>query len=182
VHYHDGFYLRLALGLGASGALVSSDTTRYPDYSWSGGGAALDAWVGGTPVPSLAMGAGLSLVGVSSNSRHVDGESRSGAVAGSTALLGFFVDDFPDPARGFHFGGMLGFAGAAAEVKDSGQKFQGGGVGLGAWLGYDLWVSPQWSLGGMLHFTGSITRQSADDVKYQTSLGGASLAFTALYH
>ena len=67
-------------------------------------------------------------------------------------------------------------------MKNSGRKFEGGGIGLGAWLGYDMWVSPQMSLGGLLHFTGSVTRQAVGDVTYQTTLGSASLAFTALYH
>jgi hypothetical protein len=172
----------MALGLGASGALVSTDSTNVPDYSFAGGGAAADLWIGGTPTPGLAMGAALSALGVSSTTRRVNGDSLSGDVSGSMGLLGFFVDGFPDPERGFHFGGALGLANGRAEVKDSGKKFDGGGVGLGAWLGYDMWVSPQWSLGGIVHFMGSLTRENSDDVNYQTSLGGASLSFTALYH
>jgi hypothetical protein len=172
----------MALGLGASGALVSSNATSVPDYSFAGGGAAADLWIGGTPTPGLALGAALSVLALSSTTRRVDGDSRSGDVSGSMGLLGFFVDGFPDPERGFHFGGALGLASGRAEVKDSGQKFEGGGAGLGAWLGYDVWVSPQWSLGGMLRFMGSLSRETSDNVNYQTSLGGASLSFTALYH
>jgi len=182
VHYHDGFYLRMALGLGASGVLVSSDSTAVPDYSFTGGGAAADLWIGGTPAAWLAMGGALTGLGVSSTTRRVSGNGVSGDVSGSMGLLGFFVDGFPDPARGFHFGGALGLAGGHAQVKDSDKKFDGGGVGLGAWLGYDMWVSPQWSLGGMVRFMGSLTRENSDNVNYQTSLGGASLSFTALYH
>ena len=55
-------------------------------------------------------------------------------------------------------------------------------AGLGAWLGYDMFVSPQWSVGGILRFMGSLTRENRDGVGYQASLGGASLSFTALYH
>ena len=47
-----------------------------------------------------------------------------GDVAGSTGLLGYFVDVFPDPERGLHFGGALGLASGAAEVKDSGREFR----------------------------------------------------------
>lgn len=183
VRYHDGFYLRMALGLGASGALVSSDEASVPNYSFAGGGATGDLWIGGTPSTGLALGGALSLLGVKSTTRRVDGVSRSGDVSGTMGLLGFFVDGFPDPERGFHFGGSLGLASARTTVKSSQQdEFKGGGVGLAAWLGYDMWVSPQWSLGGLVRFMGSLTRENRDDVNYQTSLGGASLSFTALYH
>lgn len=104
VHFHDGFYLRLALGLGASGALVSSDAKSVPNYSFAGGGATADVWLGGTPTPGLAMGGVLSLLSVKSTTRRVDGDSRSGDVSGTMGLVGFFADGFPDPERGFHFG------------------------------------------------------------------------------
>jgi hypothetical protein len=181
--YHDGFYLRMALGLGVSGALVSSEANSVPNYSFAGGGGAADLWLGGTPAKGLAMGGALSVLAMNSTRRRVDGASRSGDVSGTTGLLGFFVDGFPDPQRGFHFGGAVGLASGHAEVKNSDpDTFNGSGVGLGTWLGYDAWVSPQWSLGGLLRLTGSLTRETRDDVSYQASLGGATLSFTALYH
>jgi len=172
----------MGLGLGASGALVSSDAKSVPNYSFAGGGAAADLWIGGTPTAGLAMGGALSLLSATSTTRRVDGESRSGDVSGATGLLGFFVDGFPDPERGFHFGGALGLASTTAKVQSNSDEFKGGGVGLGAWLGYDMFVSPQWSLGGMVRFMGSLSREQRGGVNYQTSLGGASLSFTALYH
>ena len=182
VHWHDGFYLRLGLGLAYSGALVSSDSKSVPDYNFAGGGGALDLWVGGTPTPGFAIGGALTALSVNSSNRRVSGQSISGDVAGGTALLGFFTDVFPDPERGFHFGGALGVASGQADIKDSGKKYQGGGLGLEAWTGYDFWVSPQWSLGGLVRFMGSVTRQDTDAVKYESSIGGMSLSFTALYH
>lgn len=173
----------MALGLGASGALVSSDATSVPNYSFAGGGATADLWIGGTPSTGLAMGGALCLLSTKSTTRRVDGESRSGDVSGVMGLVGFFVDGFPDPERGFHFGGSLGLASARTTVKGMTQdEFNGGGGGLGAWLGYDMWISPQWSLGGLVRVMGSLTRENRDNVKYQTSIGGASLSFTALYH
>ncbi|HYQ40849.1 MAG TPA: hypothetical protein VER11_02745 [Polyangiaceae bacterium] len=179
---HDGFYLRLGVGLGLGGALVSSDSKSVGDYSFGGGAGAFDVWLGGTPIPGLAMGAALSGLGLGSTERSVDGNRVSGDVSGSMGLLGYFVDVFPDPVRGLHFGGALGLASARAEVKDSGRKFEGGGFGLQAWGGYDFWVSPQWSLGGMLRFIGSVTREDDAGVAYRTSLGAVTLCFTALYH
>lgn len=179
---HDGFYLRLGVGLGLGGALISSDSKSVGDYSFGGGAGAFDAWIGGTPLTGLAMGAAISGVGLGSSERSVDGNRVSGDVSGSSGLLGYFVDVFPDPERGLHFGGALGLASARAEVKDSGRKFEGGGLGLQAWGGYEFWVSPQWSLGGMLRFIGSMTREEEAGVAYRASLGAATLSFTALYH
>jgi hypothetical protein len=182
VRSHDGFYLRMALGLGASGALVSTDSTRVPNYSFNGGGGAGDIWIGGTPVAGLVLGGALSVLSLKSTTRRVSGDSQSGDVTGNTGILGIFVDGFPNPDRGFHFGGTIGLAGTHTDVKgNDSDTFNGGGVGLGAWLGYDMWVGEQWSLGGMVRFTGSLTHENRDDVNYQTSLGGASLSFTALY-
>ncbi len=179
---HDGFYLRLAVGLGLAGASVSSDSTRVGDYNFGDGAGAFDLWIGGTPTPGLAMGAALSGLGLSSSKRSVDGNRVPGDVVGSTGLLGYFVDVFPDPKRGLHFGGALGFASGDAEIKDGDRHFRGGGFGLQAFGGYEFWVSPQWSLGGMLRVLGSITREQQDGVGYQASFAAATLSFTGLYH
>ncbi len=179
---HDGFYLRMALGLGIAGARVSSDSNRVGDYSFGGAAGAFDLWIGGTPMSGLVMGGALSGVGLNSSHRSIDGHRVSGDVTASMGLLGYFVDVFPDPKRGLHFGGALGLASGMAEVKDSERKFRGGGFGLEAWGGYESWVSPQWSLGGMLRFIGSVTRDERDNLDYEASLGAATLSFTALYH
>lgn len=180
-HFHDGFYLRLGLGLGLGGVLVSSDSKSVSDYSFGGGGGVLDLWLGGTPSRGLAMGGVFSALGISSAKRKVDGQRIAGDVTGSSALLGYFVDVFPDPAAGLHFGGALGVAGSTAEIK-GGTKFDGGGLGLQAFAGYDFWVSPDWSLGGLARFAGSVSRDKQGPVNYEESLGAFTLSFTALYH
>jgi len=172
----------MALGLGVGGALVSSDSKSIGDYSFGGGAAAFDLWLGGTPAAGLSMGAALSGLGMGSKQLSIDGQRASGDVAGSTGLLGYFVDVFPDPERGLHFGGALGLASGAAKVQNSGREFRGGGLGLQAWGGYEVWVSPQWSLGGLLRFMGSVTREDDASVAYEASIGAATLSFTALYH
>lgn len=178
---HDGFYLRMALGIGLGGALVSSDSRAIGDYSFAGGGGALDLLIGGTPLPGLALGGALSVFGIDNDRRKVDAREIPGDVTGSMGMLGVFADAFPAQEGGFHFGGALGLASATSEIKD-GRKFQGGGLGIEAWGGYDFWVSEQWSLGGMARFIGSVTRETRDEAKYESSLGGFTLSFTALYH
>ena len=184
MRYHDGFYLRMGLGAGFGGALVSSDSKSIGDYSFGGGGGALDLWIGGTPTPGFAMGGVLSVLGINSTERRVSGKSIASDVSGSSGLIGYFVDVFPDPEGGFHFGGALGLASANAKISDGPKEFQGGGLGLEAWAGYDFWVGSQWSLGGTARFIGTVTREKDDatNVSSETSLGAGTLSFTALYH
>jgi hypothetical protein len=128
----------MGLGVAVSGAQVSTDANSVPNYSFGGSGGAADIWLGGTPATGLAMGGALSVLGLNNTKRRVDGESRSGDVSGSMALLGFFVDDFPDAARGLHFGGAVGLATARAAAKgNDSDTFNGAGAGLGAWVGCD---------------------------------------------
>jgi hypothetical protein len=128
------------------------------------------------------MGAALSALAVNSAKRKAFGQSIAGDVNGGTVLLGYFVDVFPDPGAGLHFGGALGLAAGNSEVKGSGRKFAGGGVGVEAFGGYDFWISPDWSLGGLARFIGSVTRDKQDSVNYEASVGAFTLSFTALYH
>lgn len=172
----------MAFGLGFGGTLVSSDSKSIGDYSFGGGAGGFDLWIGGTPTPGLAMGGALSGLGIAASKRSADGNSVEGDVSASTGLLGYFVDVFPDPARGLHFGGALGLASGHSEIKNGGPTFDGAGLGAQAWGGYDFWVGPQWSLGGMLRFAGSVTRKEEAGVAYEASIGVMTLSFTALYH
>lgn len=171
----------MALGIGLGGARVSTDSTSVPDYTFAGSGGALDLWLGGTPIPGLALGGALTGFGIGSDRRRAEGETIYGDLTGSTGMVGFFADAFPDPEAGFHFGGALGLASASSEIKD-GRKFEGSGLGLQAFGGYDFWVGEQWTIGGMARLMGSLTRETRDGTKYETSLGGFTLSFTALYH
>jgi hypothetical protein len=62
------------------------------------------------------------------------------------------------------------------------EDFNGGGVGAVAWIGYDAWISSEWSLGGLLQFAGALARQEDGAEVKQARAGGVSLAFTALFH
>ena len=86
--------------------------------------------------------------------------------AGPFAVLGPFADWYPAERDGFHLGGVIGAA-AVPLVR---------GIGMGAslWGGYDLWISPQWSIGIAAHVIG--TTDFAD-----SGLGGGAV-LSALYH
>jgi hypothetical protein len=181
---HDGFYLRLGLGLGSGHAGISADSSSVPDHGLEGGSLVFEALVGGTPALGLAVGGALLVGSLGADRIRVDGNDAFVDVSGQYGVVGAFVDGFPNPTGGFHLGGALGLAGLRLGVADEGpvDDFDGGGLGLAAWVGYDAWISSEWSLGGMLQFVGVITRDKNDSIVEQGRAGGVSLAFVTLFH
>jgi len=189
-HVHDGFYLRLAAGLGGGHGSISTDRNSVPNYGVGGVGLALNLWIGGTPWRGVALGGMVSLQGMHDSNTVVEGQKTGAGMQGTEILLAPFIDVFPDPLRGLHVGGALGLAGFAAKadshvleesdppVKD----YNGGGLGASAWVGYMGFVGPEWSLGGMLQLSGFTTGQKDADVDRRASGYALSLQFTALCH
>jgi hypothetical protein len=188
-HVHDGFYLRLGAGVGGGAASVSTNRNSSPNFELGGAGLAGNLWVGGTPWSGVAIGGLLSFQGMGDGDVRVEGDGSGEGMNGSMALLGLFIDAFPDPLRGLHFGGAVGLAGIggrseshALEDDHGVADLEAGGLGASAWVGYMGFVGPQWSLGGMLQLTGAATAQEQDGVTRRASGGALSLSFTALYH
>lgn len=186
---HDGFYLRMGLGLGGGNVNVSTDSRLANDFSFGGAGLALNLWMGGTPWRGVAIGGLLSVQGMSDSDVKVAGDESKQEASGSVVLLGPFIDAFPDPLRGLHVGGSLALAGAAAKAKGDALRdrylvkdYSGAGFAASGWVGYMGWVGPEWSMGGLVQLTAVRVQEDKDDIK---RLGGGyalSLSFTALYH
>jgi hypothetical protein len=189
-HVHDGFYLRIAGGLGLGLGSVSTDSNSSDDFSLGGAGASLNCWVGGTPGGGVALGGMVSYHGIQENDVEVNGDETGESLNSSLVMLGFFADVFPDPQRGLHFGGALGFAGLSTNGHSDAlvrppyhaPDYNGAGFGASAWIGYMGFVGPEWSLGGMLQMTGAFTGKEEDGIQRQGSTGVLSLSLTALYH
>lgn len=186
---HDGFYLRMGLGLGGGNVNVSTDSNVAKDFSFGGAGLALNLWIGGTPWRGVAIGGLFSVQGMAETNAEVDGTKTKQEAAGSTVLLGPFIDAFPDPLRGLHVGGSLALAGAAAKAKGNVLRdtyqvkdYSGGGLAASGWVGYMGWVGPEWSMGGLLQLTALRVQDDRDDVKRLGTGYTLSLSFTALYH
>jgi hypothetical protein len=198
--HHGGFYLRLGLGIALllmqRDSSVDGNPVTEPlstDASITGGAGVFDIAMGGTVGSGVAIGGVLILHNVNSPVLERD-DGTSAELGGDLGflVLAAFVDWFPDVRGGFHFGAGLGGAFALAEAPD-GSVFDyvgGGGPALSVHLGYDFWISSQWSLGGMLRWTGAaltgedtvatpvgdITGREKDRVSV------LALTFTALYH
>jgi hypothetical protein len=186
-YYHDGFYLRLSTGyayLNVSTSLSNGAGTS----GLSGSGGAFDVLVGGTPAPGLVVGGGLLSEQIFDPGTTIH-TSVGGVVTRGSGSLGFgmlgpFVDAFPMPAGGFHFGGMLGLA---ANSLRSNKDNWSGGLGLSLWMGYLWWVSSQWSLGIEGRYTGAWTTRkvgdpTGDQFDATDSSQGFALLFSAAYH
>jgi hypothetical protein len=116
------------------------------------------------------MGGGiLSNLALSTNFK----DDSSGDTLGDGPLFhyiaGPFVDAYPNSKKGLHMGAMVGFASTTtATLKVSGTPLGGGAA---FWVGYDMWVAPEWSVGFNLRGTGA----------YMTSSETSSAAASALF-
>jgi hypothetical protein len=187
-HRHDGFYLRLSLGggsVGARGERYDAQQNRS-DYDFRGNGVSFDAMVGGTPAPGIAVG-GAYLANTAARTDYEDDRTKDAGL--SYGMIGPFVDIYPNPKTGFHIGGAVGPTVAVTFDDESNERSIAAGFGGAAWIGYDFWVSDQWSLGAMFRVQGARvetpnSRELDEDSPNhdRLGLGSASLMLTALYH
>jgi hypothetical protein len=143
-HIHDGFFLHLSVGLG-----YFHDSASELGSSFTVSGAALtgDIMLGGSPVPGLAIGGGVIWAAVPNPTYTAAGQSVTGNSAMSLTTIGPFVEWYPDPRGGFHFGALLGFAEQDLEDYRGFGTVGRTGVAVAANIGQDWWVGRRLSLG-----------------------------------
>lgn len=192
---HDGFYLRLALGLGGLGMSRDVDAriggTAFSTGESSVGGFTLhnEVTVGGTPTDGLVLGGSiLSYIVGSSEIKAADGSTRELDSALRFVVIGPSVDWFPVADAGFHLGGTFGIAGAWAKLPEE-EPFEnvgGAGGALSLLVGYDWWVAREWSLGALVRLTGAgikgEDRQAGVTARETSSVGSLTIGFGGLYH
>jgi hypothetical protein len=189
-YLHDGFYLRFALGGGgftAKGGLEPAST--YGDYKISGGGVGMDLAIGGSPVPGLTIGGEYLFQQAVKPTVEAGNVSVTSPNNLNFGLIGPFIDWYPDPEGGFHFGGTLGLAFLGVSNQDgststnsdgSTNTITGGGGALG--VGYDFWVGRQLSLGILgKFFGGSMSKDHGAGITEKYTVSGGSLMFSILY-
>ncbi|HEY6727874.1 MAG TPA: hypothetical protein VI197_27765 [Polyangiaceae bacterium] len=199
VRTHDGLYLRFASGFGVYDELArSEDVERFDGrlrIKARGFAAVRELAVGGTPYPGLVIGGGIYGVAVVTSSvttnrddqeielsRDVAPESRD------LSIIGVFVDRYFVPALGLHVQAALGLANQYG-VRVDGEPFNQGeyspfGPGGLIGLGYETWVTDQWSLGVLARFGASVMfgkdAQGTRWVHYVTN--APSFLMTVTYH
>lgn len=199
VRTHDGFYLRLATGFGAYSETIRSERSdRYGGTvkGQSTGFATLgELAVGGTIAPGLVLGGGAYTAQLIAGTFRVNDDSDGDPPpeldpeVRNFALVGPFIDWYPNPKTGFHFQAALGLAtlsgvhlDTSAVNDDEPYHAIGGGVMLG--VGYEWWVGDEWSMGVSARLLGSFLRGKDDsDVMWNHVAGtGPSPMFTVTYH
>jgi hypothetical protein len=142
--HHDGFYFRLGVGPGYALGTLSSDTGGGDS---TGVNVSTQLAVGWTVRPGLVVGGGTFPMVVPSPS--YDALDAGGQHVSAT---GPFVDYYLDPRKGLHFQGGLLFA---AGYLDGGERDAHVGIGVGATLGvgYDVFLTDEWSIGGIARVT-----------------------------
>ncbi len=191
VHRHEGFYLRMGLGIGMFWA---SAKPPFGAVSARGMGPSFDLAIGGTPADGLVIGGALStsLAGRVHwrGDALVDllGDDETDGGAGLLQLLGVFIDYYPNPAGGLHFQGALGIGTMSFQPRTSGRFpssiWSGGGGGVLLGGGYDAFVSKQWSMGGLLRvlLIGGTLRPESTRETFAAKGIAPSLVFTATLH
>ncbi|HMJ15129.1 MAG TPA: hypothetical protein VK524_27130 [Polyangiaceae bacterium] len=178
---HDGFFLRIGLGVGGMAMERSTEGRLYgqtqpgQDSSVSGPAGMFELSIGGTPAAGLVVAGTILSHSMADPTLEFDGGGEA-ELGGPLlfAMIGATVDWYPNPQKGFHFGGTLGPAFAVAETPEGAvfDNIGGAGIGLSALVGYDWWVSDEWSLGVLGRLSGARVRGEASERVGGTELEG----------
>lgn len=186
---HDGFYLRMSFGIGSGSA---TDTEQYsgvsnPDFKFSGTAIMLDILIGGSPVPGFVLGGGLVTHQILSPTVKQNGQTVPTVTGSSVSLdlntIGLFTAIYPDPSSGFNFHALVGYGVISYNYGDNTTSTNNpSGLSLMGGVGYDFWVSDQWSIGPDLRVAYAKTSYSVGGDEVKISMLVPTLSFTATYH
>lgn len=166
-HFHEGFYLRASVGFGYYYGSFSDGNRPNSDFSEHGGTMSADLLIGGSPSPGVSLGGGVLVDPLFGASYQQNGR-EVGNHGGVSMLIGPFADAFPDATKGWHLGGLIGFANMSfhnVNAVDEGRQ-RAIGIGGAAWFGYDFWVAPEWAAGPQFRAMGMTTSgtHSGEDI------------------
>lgn len=199
-HSHDGFYLRIASGFGVYDELARSeeDVERFDGrlrIQARGFAVVRELALGGTPYPGFVVGGGIfgvevvtSSVTTSRDDTDIDLSRDVAPESRDLSIIGVFVDRYFVPASGLHIQAALGLANQYG-VRVDGKPFNQGeyspfGPGGILGIGYETWVTDQWSLGVLARFGASVLfgkdAQGTRWVHYITN--SPSFLMTVTYH
>ena len=145
---HDGFYFRGATGLGYLKSSLSPT-----DESLSGLAIGFDAWFGGSPIPGLVIGGGITTFDVPSPNLKLGSQSQSFPGHAMLDIVGVFGDYYFDPTKGLHAEALVGYSALSLTLNDGTTSSNDpSGLALGLGFGNDWWVSDEWSIGVLGRF------------------------------
>jgi hypothetical protein len=142
VHMHDGFFLRLAPGVGF---MSDNETLGANKFEYSGTSSLFDFAIGGAIIENLIVFLDVSAAVVSEPKLKVNGQSATtNSSDHSTSILGLgLAYYFPS---NIYLSGAVGRA--ITSLKANGKTYETkNGYGLNMMLGKEWWVSDNWGLG-----------------------------------
>jgi len=173
---HDGFYLQIDAGLG----YLSSSAEAGPfKITLSGVTLPVSFLMGGTVGP-VVIGGGFFADHAASPGATINGQSAavSGDVTMTLVALGIFADIYPDPHKGLHFQPFVGWGGLETSRNGDSGGSDPTGLVLAIGGGYDVFVSDNWSIGGMARL--AYAPLKLDSTTYSTIAPALLATFT--YH
>ncbi len=172
---HDGFYLHFDAGLGY---LSSSAEAVGTEITYSGVTLPASLLMGGTVGP-VAFGGGFFSDYAPSPSASLGGVDYELADISLYLIgIGMFADVHPNPKNGLHFLPFVGWGGLEASVDGDVGGSDPTGLILSMGVGYDFWISAEWSAGVMGRF--AYAPLSINGVSYTTI--APALLGTITYH
>lgn len=185
IRRHDGFYLRLGIGIGVVGGTYEPDEGG-DKADVSGGGGASEIALGGTLGSGFVLGGGIWGMGTLATTYETDAGTAD-AKALNLGMLGPFIDFYFDERSGGHLTFAIGFAGvqqAEGEDLPDGAQFAGGGFGALVGGGYEWWVGEQWSIGviARVQYASVATKTEELEIEGTMSLLSPAILFGVTYH
>ena len=180
---HDGFYLRLGVGVGGVGGNVTPDAGGT-SLSMKGGTVSSEIALGGTVAPGLVVGGGIYSMIVPSPKYTPDGGTEVDVGAHHIAGFGPMLDWYFDPTKGGHLQAGLLLASGVVSAKNDNPSAKGFGGGLMIGGGYEFWIADQWSIGPLARIAFYRIGMKTDDtdVKYTLGMVNIAVLFGATYH
>ena len=196
-HLHHGLYFRMAFGIAFHNSRLSypfsglttagASIQGSASDKLSGTGFAIDAAIGGSPVPGFILAfdlGGHDATGLSQNA--ADGTSVQGL---SYSRVGALVDWYPNPRGGFHVQGGAGFATASLDVRTpDGAGVVGrypdtlGGFQSNAGIGWEGWVGHDWAVGALFRFDWASLHQTVDGQNAKLTIATPALLVSLTFN
>ncbi|HEU5077556.1 MAG TPA: hypothetical protein VFU02_25360 [Polyangiaceae bacterium] len=196
---HDGFFMRFASGFGVYDEFARSETDeRYGgrvNVRARGFAVAGEFSMGGTPYPGLVIGGGLFEVGVVTSSVTTNRDDDPNIEVADDleiesrdlTIIGVFADRYFVPTLGLHVQAALGVAqqiGVSVDALEDKEIYDPWGPGMVLGIGYEMWLTEQWSLGVLARVGASLLfgedRTGVQWVHYIASW--PSFLMTVTYH
>jgi hypothetical protein len=146
---HDGFYFQLSGGLG----FYSASTDAGGDQTYSGMTIPTSLLLGGTVGKKVAIGGGITLDYAPSPTYSLNGQDSAIEFKQYVFGIGLFADFYLNPEKGgLHFPAFVGWGGLETSTSNGAGGSDPTGLIVSAGVGYDVYMSDDWSIGGTAKF------------------------------